>query len=255
MRLVAPALVAALTMAGCAGGASDQLTVYAAASLRDAFEDLADAYTEKTGISLVLSFDASSALRAQITEGAPADVFASADLASARTLVEEGLTDGDPAVFAANALSIVAPVDGGAVDSWTDLAAPGARIIAAGHSVPITTYAEQLVSNLADRTGAPEGFATAYAANVVSREDNVRAVLTKIAIGEGDAGIVYETDAASSDAVTVVDVPAEANVLAEYAVVSLSDAAPHAADFVSWLLGDAAQEILESHGFRPAGRR
>ena len=221
--------------------------------MTDAFEELGAAYTDETGVAVVLSFDASSALRAQITEGAPADIFASADLANAQALADEGLTDGELAVFARNALAIVAPADAEDVDDWTDLASPGLRIIAAGEDVPITQYAEELVSNLASQTDAPAGFADAYAANVVSREDNVRAVLAKVEVGEGDAAIVYETDAASSEAVGVVPVPEDANVLAEYAVVTVADAAAGAADFTAWLLAETAQEILASHGFRPPG--
>jgi molybdate transport system substrate-binding protein len=246
------AALAAAALVGCQGGSSGELTVYAAASLREAFEDLADAYADSTGVDLVLSFDASSALRTQIAEGAPADVFASADLANAQALVDEGLTDGDLAVFARNALTIVVPADAAGVDDWIDLATPRLRIIAAGEDVPITRYATELIANLSAQADAPEAFADAYAANVVSREDNVRAVLAKIEVGEGDAAIVYETDAASTDAVTAIEVPADANVLAEYAVVTVSDAAPGAADFVAWLLDDPAQGTLESHGFRRA---
>ena len=252
MRRLASALLA-FAIAGCQGGSPDAMTVYAAASLRDAFEELAVAYFVETGDTVTLSFDASSALRAQITEGAPADVFASADLANARALFDEGLTDGELAVFARNALAIITPTDADSVDDWTDLATPGLRIIAAGEDVPITAYAEELVANLAAEADAPAGFADAYAANVVSREDNVRAVLAKIEVGEGDAAIVYETDAASSDAVTAIEVPEAANVLAEYAVVTVADAAPGAADFAGWLLGGTAQTILASHGFRPPG--
>jgi molybdate transport system substrate-binding protein len=251
MRALVAAL-AALAVVGCQP-ASPGLTVFAAASLTDAFEELAVAYEEETGTALTLSFDASSALRAQITEGAPADVFASADLANAEALVADGLTDGDPTVFAENALALVTPTDADDIDDWTDLATPGLRVVAAGEDVPITAYAEQLVANLATEADAPTGFAEAYAANIVSREDNVRAVLTKIELGEGDAAFVYETDAASSDGVTVVEVPEDANVLAEYAVVTMADAATGAADVVEWLLGETAQEILASYGFRPPG--
>ena len=247
------ALLGVAALVGCQGATSDELTVYAAASLTDAFEELGAAYADETGVSVVLSFDASSALRTQITEGAPADVFASADLANVQALADEGLTDGDPAVFARNALTIVTPADGDGADDWTDLATPGLRIVAAGEDVPITGYADELVANLAAHTDAPSGFADAYAANIVSREDNVRAVLTKIELGEGDAAIVYETDAASSDAVSVIAVPEDANVLAEYAVVTVANAAPGAADFAAWLLEETAQEILVSHGFRPPG--
>ncbi len=229
------------------------ITVYAAASLRDAFEELAAAFTEERGVEIVLSFDASSALRAQIEEGAPADVFASADLANAQALVDAGLTDGAGRVFARNALAIVVPSDNPAgIDAWGGIAQPGIRVIAAGDDVPITRYATELVANLAAQPDAPPGFADAYAANVVSREDNVRAILAKVEVGEADAAIVYETDARLSPDVTEIDVPDGAQVVTEYAVATLADASPEAEGFVAWLLDDEAQAILASHGFRTA---
>lgn len=248
-------VIVALLLVGCAPqptSSESSVTVYAAASLREAFEELAGAYAEETGVQVVLSFDSSSALRTQIEEGAPADVFASADLVNAKTLVDAGLTDGPAQTFAANALAIVVPVDDPAgVDDWTDLARSGLRVIAAGEEVPITRYAQELVDNLARRPDAPEGFADAYAANVLSREDNVRAVLAKIEVGEGDAAIVYETDAQSSADAASIAVPAEANVVAEYAVVALAGGGSRAIGFVSWLLAGAAQSSLAAHGFRP----
>jgi len=247
-------LLIALLLAGCgtpSASAGTPITVYAAASLTDAFEDLAAAYTDDTGVEVVLSFDASGALRTQIEEGAPADVFASADLVNAQTLVEARRTDGPSQTFAANGLTIVVPTDEPAgIEAWEALADPGVRIIAAGEDVPITRYAVELIDNLAALPGAPDGFADTYAANVASREDNVRAVLAKIEVGEGDAAIVYETDATSSDEVVAVTIPEEANVVAEYAVVTIDDAAAGASDFVTWLLGGEAQAILAEHGFR-----
>lgn len=245
-------LAAAVLLAGCAESSpAPSVTVFAAASLRDAFEEIGTAYTAETGIEVVLSLDASSALRAQIEEGAPVDVFASADLVNAQILVDAGLTEGAARTFAGNGLAIIVPADNPAgIDAWSALATDGLRIIAAGEDVPITRYADELVDNLAARPDAPAGFADAYAANLASREDNVRAVLAKIEIGEGDAGIVYETDARSSDEVATIAVPMEANVVAEYAAVTLADADPAAAAFTSWLLGDDAQRILAERGFR-----
>lgn len=247
-------LPVALLLAACSapsGSAGDSITVYAAASLTDAFEELGAAYTEAAGVDVVLSFDSSSALRTQIEEGAPADVFASADLVNAQTLVDAGLTDGPSQAFAGNGLAIVVPTDNpAAIDAWTDLADPGLRIIAAGDDVPITRYAVDLIDNLAELPDAPDGFAAAYATSVASREDNVRAVMAKIELGEGDVAIVYETDASSSDEVTTVTVPDEADVVAEYAVVTLDEADARAAEFVTWLLGEEAQAILAAHGFR-----
>jgi molybdate transport system substrate-binding protein len=251
MRRRAIAAVAAFSLAACAS--TEPLTVFAAASLTDAFEDLAATYTQETGVAIALSFDASSALRTQIIEGAPADLFASADTANAQQVVDAGLAVGAARPFAANALIIVAPADAGAsVDSWEDLAEPRIRIVAAGEDVPITRYATDLVANLAADPEAPDGFAEAYAANVVSREDNVRAVLTKIEEGEGDAAIVYRTDALSSDGVTVIAVPEEANVATGYAFVIVDGAASEVTQFAEWLTGSDAQAILEDHGFLPA---
>ena len=247
-------VLALLTACAPSSGSTDaSLTVYAAASLRDAVEELATAYTDEAGVDVVLSFDSSSALRAQIEEGAAADVFLSADIVNAQALVDAGSARGEAQPFAANALSIVIPGDNpGGVQTWADLGRSGLRIVAAGEDVPITGYAAELLDNLSAEPDAPAGFADAYAANVVSEEDNVRAVLAKIEIGEGDAAIVYETDALSSDDVAVIDVPDRANVLAEYAAVIVSGGSP-ASDFMTWLRADEAQAILARHGFRPPG--
>ena len=256
MRIATTLLLAALVLAGCAPSAAesgtDSITVYAAASLQDAFEAIAAAYEEEAGVEIVLSFDASSALRTQIGEGAPADLFASADTENPQQLVDDGLADGDPQIFAANGLAIVVPADGtGGVGAWQGMADPGVRVIAAGEDVPITVYATELVAALAALPDAPEGLAAAYEENIVSREDNVRAVLAKIEAGEGDAAIVYETDAASTDDATSIDFPEEANVLAEYAFVILADAADGTDAFADWLLGSDGRAILEEFGFRP----
>jgi molybdate transport system substrate-binding protein len=227
--------------------ASGELTVFAAASLKSAFESFAPAYQAETGLGLTSSFDASSALRAQIEQGAPADVFASADTANVETLVGEGLAT-DPVAFACNQLTIIVPAGNPAgITAATDLGKPGVKVIAAGDEVPISKYARQLVGNL--------GIADAYAANVVSREDNVAAVRSKIELGEGDAGIVYVTDAlASGDKVEQVDVPADANVPATYAaaVVTATDQADASAAFVDWLAGPEGRASLAAFGLLPA---
>ena len=251
MKRLALAVVVIVALAGCASPRS--VTIFAAASLTDAFEDLAAAYTEATGTEIALAFDASSALRTQIIEGAPADLFASADTGNAEQVVDAGLADGAARAFAANALTIVVPdEEGGPVDSWEDLARDDLRIVAAGEDVPISRYAAELVANLASDDRAPAGFAEAYEANIVSHEDNVRAVLTKIEEGEGDAAIVYRTDALSSDAVRMISAPETANVATTYAFVIVEDAAPETTAFADWLVGPEEQAILEEHGFLPA---
>jgi molybdate transport system substrate-binding protein len=224
-----------------------ELTIYGAASLKGPFESFVAAFIADSGISPVYSFDASSALRTQIEQGAPADVFASADTANVQTLVDQGLAR-DAVVFACNQLAIIVPQDNPAgVTSAADLGQPGVKVIAAGPEVPITTYASQLVANL--------GIADAYTANIVSQEDNVAAVRAKIEAGEGDVAIVYVTDAiASGEEVQQVPIPVDANVSATYAaaVVSETDQPYESAAFLRFLTGSHGQAALASFGFLPA---
>lgn len=250
--VLVPALI---VMVGCSIPQASEavLTVFAAASLREAFEDMALVYQQETNVRLSLAFDASSALRTQIEQGAPADVFASADLRNAEALAAAGLTEAAPVAFAGNQLVIIVPADNPAgIRSPADLAEPRLRIVAAGDNVPITQYALQAVQNLAAIEGYPSGFADAYAANIVSREDNVRAVATRIELGEGDAAIVYATDAVvSGEAVRTIELPAEANVRATYAAVAVrsSPRLQDARAFMGWLTGSEGQRILGRHGF------
>ena len=234
-----------------------QLTVFAAASLSNVLDVIKPAYeTAHPGTTLTISADSSAALETQIEQGAPADVFLSADTTNPKKLVDGGLSAGEAVVFAGNKLTIVVPTDDpGKVTSPKDLARPGLRIIAAGDAVPITTYATMLVANLAKVAGYPADFAAAYAANVASKEDNVKAVIGKIELGEGDAAIVYVTDAAASTRVKTVDVPAEANVPASYAgvVVGASAHQEPARTFIGWLTSPDGQAFFQQAGFLPPG--
>jgi molybdate transport system substrate-binding protein len=232
-----------------------ELTVFGAASLQGVLEEAKAAYeAAHAGTMVVLSTDSSAALETQIEQGAPADVFLSADTTNPQKLVDAGLADGDALVFAGNELTVIVPSGNPAgVAGPADLAKPGLKVIAAGDDVPITRYATQLVDNLAKETGYPSDFAAAYAGNVVSREDNVKAVVTKVELGEGDAGIVYGTDATASGKVETVPIPAGANVQASYAgvVVRASERLEAAHAFLDWLLGTDGQAILATFGFLP----
>jgi molybdate transport system substrate-binding protein len=231
---------------------SDGLTIFAAASLADVLEDLEVIWLDESPqVPLTIAFDASNVLAAQIAEGADVDVFLSADLSRPAELAEAGLTSGEPVTFAQNSPVIVVPLDSQAVLTAMDLAKPGIRLVAAGTSVPITRYAEEAIAQLAATTPDPTAFSSAVAANVVSREDNVRAALAKVELGEGDAAIVYATDARASDAVREVPFPEAVQVSAEHGAVQVSDD-PAAAAFVIWLTGPAAQAVLANAGFRPA---
>ena len=238
-----------------ASGAAVDLTIFAAASLAGALDEVKVAYTSShPETTLTISTDSSAALATQIEQGAPADVFLSADTANPQKLVSGGFSTGEAVAFASNKLAIVAPADNPAgVATPADLAKPGLKIIAAGDKVPITAYAKQLVANLAKEPGYPAGFEAAYAANVVSKEDNVKAVIGKIEIGEGDAAIVYDTDAKASDDVTTIAVPEGANVTAKYAaiVVGASPDQEPARMFLGWLTGPDGQAVLSRFGFLP----
>lgn len=238
------------------GPASElELQVYAAASLRDALAALEAAYqAANPGIRFSSSADSSTALAAKIEQGAPADVFLAADMANPRRLAEGGLASGDVVAFAGNHLIVVVPADNpAAIDSPADLARPGVRIVACAQGVPVERYTAQLLDRLVTVSGYPAGFPDAYRANIVSAEDNVGAIVTKVGLGEGDAGIVYVTDARATDAVATIEIPAEANVPATYGgvVVGTSDAPEAAAAFLAWVAGPDGQAILSSFGFRP----
>jgi molybdate transport system substrate-binding protein len=228
------------------------LTIYAAASLRTPLEAVTAAYAiAQPGVELSVAADSSAALRTQIEQGAPADVFLSADISNPQRLVEAGAAIGPPSPFAASSLAIIAPRGQDRISSPAALADPGLKIIAAGDEVPITGYAKDLIAKLANLPGYPPDFTARYEENIVSREDNVRAVLAKIELGEGDAGIVYETDAVGSDRVMTVPIPAGSNVAATYAgvVVSASGRRDDATRFLDWLAGPDGQAVLARFGF------
>jgi molybdate transport system substrate-binding protein len=260
----------AVILAACAGGptpapsapapgaaassaAPASLTIYAASSLKAVMAKVQTTYeAANPGTMLSISTDSSAALETKIEQGAPADLFLSADTANPQKLVDKGLAAGSITKFAGNLLTVIVPVANPAgIQTPADLAKPGIKVIAAGDTVPITRYATQLVANLARQPGYPADFVAQYTANIVSKEDNVAAVVAKIELGEGDAGIVYVTDAKTSTKVTTVAVPDAANVPATYGgvVVKASPNVAPAQAFLAWLAGPDGQSILASFGF------
>jgi molybdate transport system substrate-binding protein len=254
---VVAVLATALALAGCGGSppSGAEIVVAGAASLQDALNAAATSYEHsRPGVGVQFTFDASSTLRSQIEQGAPVDVFASADTTNPQQLIDHGLAEGPVKVIARNELVIVVPRSTSAsIATPADLARPGVKVIAAGPAVPITKYATQLVTNLARLPGYPPDYAARVAANTVSKEDNVRAIVAKIALGEGDAGIVYATDATAANVGTIA-IPAGSNVIATYGAVTVN-ASRHPAqarDFVDWLAGPDGQAVLGRFGFLPA---
>ena len=251
---VAPATAAPATATPTAAPAS--LTIYGASSLKSVLAQVKTTYeAADPGTTLTISTDSSTALETKIEQGAPVDVFLSADTANPQKLVDKGLAAGNPTKFAGNLLTIIGPAGNPAgIQTPADLAKSGVKVIAAGDAVPITKYANQLVANLAKQPGYPADFVSKYIANIVSKQENVAAVVTQIELGEGDAGIVYVTDAKTSTKVATIAVPDAANVPATYAgvVVKASANAVAAQAFLAWFAGPAGQAILATFGFLPA---
>lgn len=274
-RSQAPLAALALAIAGCSNGSAPSatappstsaqaaspvvsvspanITIYGAASLSAVLAKVKTRYeADNPGTVLTISTDSSSALETKIEQGAPADVFLSADKANAQKLSDKDLAEGSLVEFAGNLLTVIVPAGNPAgIKTPADLANKGIKVIAAGDTVPITKYANQLVANLARQPGYPADFAAEYTANIVSKQDNVSAVVAQISLGEGDAAIVYVTDARTTTKVATIDVPAAANVPATYAgVVVKGTPDPDAAKaFLAWLAGPEGQAIVASFGF------
>jgi molybdate transport system substrate-binding protein len=232
------------------------LTIYGAASLTAVLGKVKTTYEAAyPGTTLTISTDSSTALETKIEQGAPADVFLSADTANPQKLVDKSLAGGSVTKFAGNLLTIIVPTGNPAgIQTPADLAKSGVKIVTCGPTVPIAKYTTQLVANLAKETGYPADFVAKYTANVVSQQDNVSAVVSQIALGDGDAGIVYVTDAKTSTKVQTVAIPADANVPATYGGVTVKASAnlPAAQAFLTWLAGPDGQAVLASFGFLPA---
>lgn len=234
-----------------------ELQILAAASLKGALDQAQVAFEAAyPGTKLTISTDSSAALETQIEQGAPADVFLSADSSNPKKLVDAGLAAGAAVTFAKNKLTIIVPTDNPAgIAVPADLAKPNVKLIAAGDEVPISRYAKLLIDNLAAKSPNPDAFKAVVATNTATKVENVTAIVAQIELGQGDAGIVYVTDAAASSKVKTIDVPADVNVPATYAgvVVKASANVAAAQAFLSWFAGPDGQAILATLGFLPPG--
>jgi molybdate transport system substrate-binding protein len=231
------------------------LTVFAAASLTDAFEEIATAFeAANPGSEIVYNFGGSQQLVAQINEGAPADVFASANRRQMEVAIEgTRVVSGTEKAFVRNRLVVITPKDNPAnITALTDLAKPGLRLIFADAVVPVGQYSLDFLGKASATPEYTESYSPTVLANVVSFEDNVRSVLTKIALGEGDAGIVYTTDAAlDADNVQQLPIPDALNTIASYPIAPIADSTnPALAQaFIDYVLGPEGQQILVKYGF------
>lgn len=234
----------------------DDLTIFVAASLTDAFEDIGQQFeSNSTRSDVVLNIAGSSQLSQQIIRGAPADVFASANHPQMEVVVDAGVIDRQQVeLFAYNELIVVYPRTNPAqLSALIDLARPGVKLVVAAEAVPVGGYTQSFLATASRDPAFPSSYQTNVLENVVSFEQNVRAVLNKVMLGEADAGIVYRSDVATSmdeDLIAVLEIPEHLNVQAAYYIAPIQNTSiSH--QFIDMILSPAGQEILESYGFVP----
>jgi len=237
-----------------AKGTKGEIMVFAAASLTDVFEAMADDFRrEHPGVELNLNFAGSQSLRTQIENGARPQVFASANAKHLGALHASKLV-ASPVVFAHNELVIVVPADNPAgIKSLRDLPL-AQRIVLADSAVPAGTYTEKMLANASTAAAEGPGFSDRVMAHVVSRENHVRHTLQKVVLGEADAAVVYATDAASSgDRVKTISISPAINVVASYPIATVVGADPDGlgAAFVAHVRSEAGERRLAEFGFRP----
>jgi molybdate transport system substrate-binding protein len=270
--LVASGIVAVglVGLVGCAGGsgagaAADEgdegeegatLTVLAASSLTDAFGELEKTFEKQNpGTDVRQSFESSSTLLTQIQHGAPADVFASAAEEEMNTAVEDGLVSGSPEIFVRNREVVMVPKDNPAnIESLRDLARPGVKLVLAEDGVPAADYALEVLDKADAEYGS--GFKWDVLSNVVSREADVRASVSRVALGDADATFGYASDYTpdTRDRVEINQIPEDLNITATYPIAALEDArSPRLArEWVALVMSDEGQRVLEKWGFEPA---
>lgn len=232
------------------------LTVFAAASLTEAFTEIGQAFeAAHPGVSVEFNFGGSQSLRTQLEQGAVANVFASANAKEMNAAIAAGwVASGTAQVFLTNRLVVILPATNpGNVQTLADLARPGLKLVLAAEEVPAGAYARQMLGNLNATYGAE--FQAQALANVVSNEENVRTVLAKVQLGEADAGVVYASDAIAALELPTLAIPPAENVIAEYPIAVLSPLDPSSAlarAFVAYVLSAEGQTILQTWGFGPA---
>ena len=248
-----------LLLVGCAPATTSPsvpqtrtLNIFAAASLTDAFTEIGKNFeAANAGVKVTFNFAGSQALRTQIEEGAPADIFASANKTEMDKLLAGGLiAQGTPQVFVSNKLIVILPADNHAgITKLEDLAKPGIKLVLAAEEVPVGKYARQALERMNSQYGTD--FKDQVLANIVSNEDNVKQVVAKVQLGEADAGIVYTSDAVAAPELNTMEIPADLNVIAQYPIAPLAKSAhvDLATAFVGYVLSPDGQAVLQRWGF------
>jgi molybdate transport system substrate-binding protein len=240
------------------GKAGRALTVFAAASLKEAFTTIGAQFEMHDRARVTFNFGGSNELVTQIAQGAPADVFASANLMQMKIAQDKGLIASRPAVFARNRLVVIVPRNNpGHIYRLPDLGRPGVRLVLAAPQVPAGKYARAALAALAHDAAFGPHFLARAMANVASNETDVKAVVAKVVLGEADAGVVYVTDVSAQVAphVHTIAIPARFNQIAQYpiAVVKGSRNPALAHTFVAYVLSPVGQSVLRRSGFITTG--
>ena len=240
---------------GSTGGNGSTLNVFAAASLTDAFGELGKTFEKQNpGVKVRTTFAGSSTVLAQIQQGAPADVFASADEAKMNEAEKSGLISGKPKVFVENREVIVVPKDNPAnIKDLRQLSKPGIKLVLAEDGVPAAEYAKDILGKANSEYGSD--FEKKVLSNVVSRESDVRAAVNRVAVGDADATFGYASDVTPDirDKVEVIEIPKNLNVTATYpiAVLKRSSEKPLARKWVDLVTSKEGQRVLAKWGFEP----
>jgi molybdate transport system substrate-binding protein len=266
-RLLALSLVGCLwLLAGCGGQAGlvaredepGELLVFTAASLTEAFTEIGKVFeAQHPGSRVLFNIAGSQQLAQQLAQGAPADVFASANARQMDVAVEAGrVMSGTAQPFVRNRLVVVFPqANQAGIKTLNDLAKPGVKLVLAAKEVPVGQYALDFLVKAGQDAAFGAGFKEGVVQNVVSYEENVRAVLSKVILGEADAGIVYTSDISQGSAAQVgrLEIPDRLNTIATYPIAPITDSEQPelAATFVRLVLAPEGQAILAKYGFLP----
>jgi molybdate transport system substrate-binding protein len=234
---------------------SGELTVFAAASLTEPFTEIGKRLElSHPGLKVVYNFGGSQALRTQLEQGAHADLFASADAVQMESAKTSGVVQGETPLFVKNRLVVIVPkTNPGKILDFRDLARPGIKLDLANAKVPVGNYGRQALSKASAEYGAD--FEKRVLANIVSEEENVKQVVTKIQLGEADAGIVYVSDVTPrvGKDVQAITIPDAYNQLASYPIALTKEVTNRAAaeTFIAFVLSTEGQAILKAHNFIP----
>jgi molybdate transport system substrate-binding protein len=260
-KRVFAAVLAALFLAASTGLCAEQpkeLTVFCAAGLMGAFNELGRAYQNESNINVVFNFDGAQILRTQIENGAYADVLATVTDKNLNALEREGfMNNSSVSVFARNWQALIVPKNNPAnIHNLTDLAKPGVKIVTGTKDLPITNLTMQVLDRLAADPAYDPQYKEKVLANMVSQETNINFIVSKVALGEADAAFVHQSEVSSeyADKVIVIDIPEKYNVKSEYSigVLKRSNSLNPAEEFINLEKSEEGKAILEKYGYELA---